>query len=148
MAAKPAQTPFSETAESLHSLAVRLLRRARVADRDAGIGPAQLSALSVLYFAQSLPITALADAEQVAQPTMTRIVNALVDAKLAKRAPSPGDKRVQQVAISAAGRKLFEAARARRLVIIEGLLGQLDPATVTALRPLINEVLAAVNTRD
>ena len=139
---------LSHTAERLHSLAVRLIRRARTADRDAGVGPAQLSALSVLYFAEDLPLTALADAEQVSQPTMTRVVNALVEARLVRRTASPDDKRVQLVGITAKGRRLFEAARERRLRIIEDLLGRLPADTLVAFAPLVDEVLAAVNARD
>jgi len=37
-----------ETADRLHSAAIHLLRRLRVRDRESGVGPAQLSALSVL----------------------------------------------------------------------------------------------------
>jgi len=39
-----------ETADRLHSAAIHLLRRLRVRDRESGVGPAQLSALSVLVF--------------------------------------------------------------------------------------------------
>src|SRR5467141_3557245 len=38
------------TADRLHSAAIHLLRRLRVRDRESGVGPAQLSALSVLVF--------------------------------------------------------------------------------------------------
>ena len=139
----PAALPH--TAERLHSLAVRLLRRARVADRATGVGPAQLSALSVLYFSEGLSLTALADAEQVAQPTMTRIVNALVGARLARRIPSPADRRMQLVVITSAGRRLFEAARKRRLTIVQEILGRLDAQSLATLAPLVEEVLAVVN---
>lgn len=138
---------LSRTADRLHSLAVRLLRRARVADRDAGVGPAQLSALSVLYFTEQMSLTALAETEQVAQPTMTRIVNGMVEASIARRTPSPGDRRVQLVEITARGRKVFEAARARRLEIIEGVLGQIAAGDVAALAPLVEKVLEVVNRR-
>lgn len=138
----------AETAERLHSIAVRLLRRARVVDREAGVGPAQLSALSVLYFSPELPLTALAEAEQVAQPTMTRIVRSLETAGAVTRAPSAIDRRVQMVAISPEGRRIFKAARARRLEVIEGMLGRLDDATVAALRPLLTLLAEAVNARD
>ena len=45
-----------ETADRLHSAAIHLLRRLRVGDRESGIGPAQLSALSVLVFGGAQPI--------------------------------------------------------------------------------------------
>lgn len=138
----------AETAERLHSIAIRLLRRARVVDREAGVGPAQLSALSVLYFTPELPLTALAEAEQVAQPTMTRIVASLEAASAVTRARSQTDRRVQMVAISPEGRRIFEAARARRLEVIEAMLGPLDDATIAALRPLLTPLVDAVNHRD
>ncbi len=40
--------PAFETADRLHAAAIHLLRRLRVRDRESGVGPAQLSALSVL----------------------------------------------------------------------------------------------------
>jgi DNA-binding MarR family transcriptional regulator len=137
----------AETAERLHSIAVRLLRRARVADREAGVGPAQLSALSVLYFSPELALTALAEIEDVSQPTMTRIVRSLEEAGAVTRA-SAADRRVQLVSISAEGRKVFEAARARRLMIIEAILARMDVSTVAALRPLLTPLAEAVNARD
>lgn len=149
MSTPPADGPaLAETAERLHSVAVRLLRRARVADRSASVGPAQLSALSFLYFSGPVPLTALAQAEQVAQPTMTRIVASLEKSGAATRSPSPDDGRVQLVEITASGRSIFETARSRRLEIIEALLGRLDPATTRALHPLIVELADAINRRD
>lgn len=138
----------AETAERLHSIAVRLLRRARIADREAGVGPAQLSALSVLYFSPELALTALAEIEDVSQPTMTRIVRSLEEAGAVTRTVSTADRRVQLVSISAEGRRIFEVARARRLAIIEGVLARMDPGTVAALRPLLTPLADAVNARD
>jgi DNA-binding MarR family transcriptional regulator len=144
--AKPAK--LAETAERLHSVAVRLLRRARVADRSASVGPAQLSALSLLYFSGQVQLTALADAEQVAQPTMTRIVASLEKAGAARRLASPTDGREKLVEITDAGRQIFETARARRLEVIEALLAKLDAETVAALHPLILKLADVVNQRD
>jgi DNA-binding MarR family transcriptional regulator len=95
-----------------------------------------------------LPLTALAEAEQVAQPTMTRIVASLEAASAVTRARSQTDRRVQMVAISPEGRRIFEAARARRLEVIEAMLGRLDDATIAALRPLLTPLVDAVNHRD
>jgi hypothetical protein len=52
-------------ADRLHSAAIHLLRRLRVRDRESGVGPAQLSALSVLVFGGPRSLGELADAEQV-----------------------------------------------------------------------------------
>lgn len=52
-------------ADRLHSAAIHLLRRVRKQDEAAGVGPAQLSALSVLVFAGAKTLGELATAEQV-----------------------------------------------------------------------------------
>src|SRR5437773_61599 len=75
-----------ETADRLHSAAIHLLRRLRVRDRESGVGPAQLSALSVLVLGGGpRSLGELAEAEQVRPPTMSRIVAGLVRAGLVRR---------------------------------------------------------------
>src|ERR1700719_464774 len=76
----------------LHSTAIRLLRKVRAQDRTAGIGPAQLSALSVLVFDGPRSLKELAEAEQVRPPTMSRIVVGLERTRLTRR-KTTGDKR-------------------------------------------------------
>ncbi len=77
------QKELLELADGLHSAAIHLLRQVRVEDRSSGIGPAQLSALSVLVFGGSMSLKRLAEVEQVKPPTMVRIVRGLVDQRLA-----------------------------------------------------------------
>src|SRR2546426_11655231 len=75
-----------ETADRLHSAAIHLLRRLRVRDRESGMGPAQLSALSGLGLGGGpRSLGELAEAEQVRPPTMSRIVAGLVRAGLVRR---------------------------------------------------------------
>src|SRR5580700_12003781 len=64
-------------ADRLHSAAIHLLRRVRQQDAASGVGPAQLSALSVLVFAGPKTLGELAAAEQVKPPTMSRVVAGL-----------------------------------------------------------------------
>src|SRR5258706_13558070 len=67
-----------ETADRLHSAAIHLLRRLRVRDRESGVGPAQLSALSVLVLGGGpRSLGELAEAEQVRPTTMSRLVTGL-----------------------------------------------------------------------
>src|SRR2546430_9359740 len=87
-----------ETADRLHSAAIHLLRRLRVGDRESGIGPAQLSALSVLVFGGPRSLGELADAEQVRPPTMSRIVSGLTAAGLVRREATEDGRRVRLVA--------------------------------------------------
>ncbi len=69
-------------ADRLHSAAIHLLRRVRLQDAAAGVGPAQLSALSVLVFAGPKALGELAAAEQVKPPTMSRVVAGLKRSRL------------------------------------------------------------------
>src|ERR671923_550671 len=94
-----------ETADKLHSAAIHLLRRLRVRDRESGIGPAQLSALSVLVFGGPRSLGELADAEQVRPPTMSRIVSGLQKAGLVCRLETQDGRRVRLVA-TAKGTKI------------------------------------------
>src|SRR3984957_9099155 len=82
-----------EAADRLHSAAIHLLRRLRIRDRESGIGPAQLSALSILVFAGPKSLAELADAEQVKAPTMSRIVAGLSRARLGRSRTDRQDRR-------------------------------------------------------
>ncbi|HXJ12918.1 MAG TPA: MarR family transcriptional regulator [Candidatus Limnocylindrales bacterium] len=104
-----------QAAEGLHSGAIRVLRMVRAEDARAGIGPAQLSALSVLVFAGEKTVGELAALEQVQPPTMSRIVDGLVQRKLVERVNSSNDRRSVQITATPAGRKLLLAGRDRRV---------------------------------
>src|ERR1700722_8805710 len=104
----------TETAELLHSAAIRLLRMVRVEDAQAGIGPAQLSALSVLVFGGAKTVSELATLEQVRPPTMSRIVDGLTKKKLVQRVEDAADRRTVRVSATAKGQKLMQAGKARR----------------------------------
>jgi DNA-binding MarR family transcriptional regulator len=104
-----------QAAEALHSGAIRVLRLVRSEDAQSGIGPAQLSALSVLVFAGAKTVGELAALEQVRPPTMSRIVDGLAQKKLIERVSSASDRRSVQIAATPAGRKLLLAGRDRRV---------------------------------
>jgi DNA-binding MarR family transcriptional regulator len=106
----------SETvADKLNSAMIHLLRRAAREDQAAGIGPAQLSALSVLVFGGDTTVGRLAAAEHVRPPTMTRVVAALEAAGLVRKEPSQDDRRSVRITATPAGRRLMQAARQRRI---------------------------------
>jgi len=104
-----------QAAEALHSGAIRVLRMVRAEDAQAGVGPAQLSALSVLVFAGEKTVGELAALEQVRPPTMSRIVDGIVQKKLVERVSSSSDRRSVQITATPAGRKLLLAGKARRV---------------------------------
>ena len=109
-------------ADALHSAAIHLLRFVRIEDRATGMGPAQLSALSVLVFGSSMSLRRLADIEQVKPPTMVRIVQGLVQRQLAVSDADPSDARKISISATPRGRSLMLRARARRVQALAKLL--------------------------
>jgi DNA-binding MarR family transcriptional regulator len=115
-------------ADRLHSAAIHLLRAVRRTDATLGVGPAQLSALSVLVFGGPRSIGALARAEQVRLPTMSRLVRTLERDGLATRTPDPTDARAWHVHATALGRRVLRRGRALRVAALARRLGQLPEA--------------------
>jgi DNA-binding MarR family transcriptional regulator len=130
----------SEVADRLHSVAIRVLRHAREADREFGLGPARLSALSVLVYGGECTLGELAVAEQVTPATISRVFAGLEDLGLAERRPSEEDGRASVVSATRKGRTLLERARAARLVRIRELLAGASPRDATALGDALDAV--------
>jgi DNA-binding MarR family transcriptional regulator len=120
------QAPARIIADRLHSAAIHLLRRLRVEDKAIGLTGPRASALSVIGFRGPIAMGALADAEQVRAPTMTRLVTNLEKAGLVRRVSDPDDGRVQLVEATAAGRRLLNKGRARRVERLRGGIAHLD----------------------
>ena len=120
------QPPARTIADRLHSAAIHLLRRLRVLDKAMGLTAPRASALSVLVFRGPLTMSQLAEAEQVRRPTITRLVDGLERRGLVRRVSHAGDGRVQLVEATAAGRRLLQKGRARRVERLMGGIVQLD----------------------
>jgi DNA-binding MarR family transcriptional regulator len=132
-----------ELADGLHSAAIHLLRHVRAEDRASGIGPAQLSALSVLVFAGSMSLKRLAEVEQVKPPTMVRIVRALVAQRLATSRSDRTDARKVRISATAHGRLVMQRARLRRVEALADLLRQRSPSERAMIAAAI-DILRAV----
>lgn len=138
------QDPMTRSASRLHSLAIHLLRRVRIADAEAGLSAARLSALSVLVFGGERTIGELAAAEQVSAPTMTRLVDGLERDGLARRRRGRSDGRVTRVAATAKGRRILEAGRDRRVALVAELLSGLDASERAALETVLDALETAL----
>jgi DNA-binding MarR family transcriptional regulator len=124
-------------ADELHSAAIHLLRAVRTEDRATGIGPAQLSALSVLVFGGSMSLRRLADIEQVKPPTMVRIVQGLVGQQLAVSRADPSDARKLRISATRRGRRIMLRARAGRVQALAGMLAHRPAAERRVLREVV-----------
>lgn len=120
-------------ANALHSAAIHLLRRVRQHDAYSGLSAARLSALSVIVFGGPITIGALAQAEQVQMPTISRLVSSLEHDGLVERATDAGDRRVVRVRATDEGRRVLDEARRRRIADLAGALGELSTEELTTL---------------
>lgn len=124
---EPAVNPDSaDVADRLHSAAIRLLRRLRKQDAASGLTGPQASALSVLVFAGPLNLGALAAAEQVRAPTMSRLIKDMEALGLVLRRPDPSDARGVRLEATEKGRAMFDRARERRLTTLTGAVRRLS----------------------
>ena len=102
------QPPARAIADRLHSAAIHVLRRLRVEDKAIGLSGPRASALSVIVFRGPIAMGALAEAEQVRPPTITRLVASLERVGLVRRVNDRRDGRVQLVEAMAAGKRLLQ----------------------------------------
>jgi DNA-binding MarR family transcriptional regulator len=138
------------TADQLHSAAIHLLRRLRREDEASGLSAPRLSALSVVVFAGPLTLGALAEAEQVRRPTMSRLVATLERAGLVAREPNPADKRAPLLRATPKGVRLLEEGRARRTTVLARELAALpagDLDTLERAAEILERVSRSPHTR-
>jgi DNA-binding MarR family transcriptional regulator len=122
-----------QMAAQLHSVSMRMLRVLRREDEEAGMSASRLSALSVIAFAGPISLADLAAAEHVRPPTMSRIVENLVQDGLVTREVDSADRRMVRIAATPAGRELLDDGRARRVKAIGGRLQKLAESERRAL---------------
>jgi DNA-binding MarR family transcriptional regulator len=131
-------------ADRLHSAAIHLLRRLRRQDAASGVGPARLSALSVLVFGGPMSLGRLAGVEQVRPPTMSRVVAGLQADGFVTRDSDPRDGRQVILRATAAGRRVLRQGRRRRIAALTERLRPLAPddlATLAAAAALIDRAV-------
>lgn len=143
MPSKPRNTGSAaaeQLADRLHSTAIHLLRMVRVQDAATGIAPARLSALSVIVFGGPISLQHLARAEQVRPPTMSRIVDALEAAGLARRIPNPADRRGVMIEATRKGTAVLHQGRQRRVQFLAAHLARCSAAELLAIERTLDSL--------
>jgi len=115
MGARTSTIRRTAVADALHSAAIHLLRGVREEDARTGVGPARLSALSLLVFGRPMRLTELARIEQVRPPTMTKVIAGLEAGGLVRRRADVDDARAVKLEATGRGTKLLREARRRRV---------------------------------
>jgi DNA-binding MarR family transcriptional regulator len=140
-AAAPQDT--AEMAARLRLSSTRLARRLRQ-QADTGLTPSQLSALAAVDRHGPMTLGALAEIENVAPPSVTRIVAKLEADGLLQRAADARDGRVVRVKVTAAGRTLLSASRRRKTAWLSSRLDQLPDAQRSKIRAALDALDALV----
>lgn len=119
------RAPLPDTAERLRLSIARLARLLRQQD-DSGLGPTVTAALSTVAKHGPITLGDLAAREQVAPPTITKVVEKMVAAGLIERSADPTDRRVSRVGITALGEERLADFRNRRTAWLSERLNELD----------------------
>jgi DNA-binding MarR family transcriptional regulator len=135
---------IEELADRLHSMSIHLLRLVRAQDAVAGIGPARLSALSVIVFGGPVSLNDLARAEQVRPPTMSRIVDALEAEGLARRRTNQSDRRALLIEATPRGATMLKQGRKRRVKFLAAHLRRLSGAELKQIEAAVRAVQKAM----
>ena len=133
MEARASHDRRTAVADAVHSAAIHLLRGVRKEDESTGVGPARLSALSVLVFGGPMRLTDLARIEQVKPPTMTKVIAGLEASGLVKRRADSSDGRAVRLEATTRGTRLLQNARRRRVARLATALEALAPGEVEVL---------------
>ena len=143
MATRP--SPEAPVAEFAGQLFFRLWRASHTRTADAlatiGLTPALFGLLNVIGAREGAIQQELGAAMGIDPSTMVSLIDELEGAGLAKRRPSPRDRRAREVVITAKGRRLLE--RARRLIhqVDDEVLGGLSAAERKQLTGLLRRAL-------
>jgi len=113
----------TDVAMRLHAAAIGLLRTVRAEDRRLGMSPARLSVLSILVFGGPRTVMQLTEAEQVAAPTMSKLISGLEAEGYVVRKGDPADARVWLIQATAKAKRILMRGRDQR---IDALLKLLD----------------------
>ena len=116
----------SDVATRFHSAAIRLLRGVRKQDPEMDLTPARASVLSVLVFGGPRSAGELAAAEQVAAPTMTKLINGLARDGYVRKRPHPEDGRAVMITATAKAARALHEGRRRRIKLLQHLFADLS----------------------
>lgn len=135
-----------ELAARLRAALARLARQLR---QQAGpqLSPTLQSMLATIALHGPLPLGELAALEQVAPPTITKLLARLDEQGLIQRQRGADDKRVTLVSLTADGQRQFDESRTRRTAWLVDRLAHLDSTQQADLARAV-ELLEAIANPD
>lgn len=127
---------------------VRLARRLRGRRVSKVVSLTQLSALSTLHHEGPMTPGALATAERVQPPSMTRVIASLSDLGMVRREPHPTDGRQAIVTLAERGSDVVTAELDAREEWLSARLAELTPEELSTLAAVVPIVQKIINSND
>jgi DNA-binding MarR family transcriptional regulator len=121
-------------ATDLSVIAVRLVRWLRAADAAPALSGPEASAMSVIVYVDGVTPSRLAELEQVKRPTITRLLDGLVQRGLVRKQENLDDKRSSLLFATSDGLKLWQAGQLRRIAPLADRVAGLKPEELRQLR--------------
>lgn len=155
-AAHPKATTEATRGSDIGEPASQVLRRFRLVfnavkthfqqvEKKAGVGGAQLWALSIIRANSGLGMNDLAKAMDVHQSTASNLVKALVERELVIASKEGSDRRTVQLAILPAGQKVLRKAPGPLTGVLPQALASLDAKTLARLDSDLAKLITALN---
>jgi len=138
----PETKPFPEVLRRwTEVLAQRNIREFKQFMDEEGLSPSQAHTLLRLYYGDTCAVSQVAAHLGITEAAASQMAERLVQRGLMERTEHPDDRRVKQLALTAAGRAMVEKTIARRQHWLERLTNELAPqeqaVIATALTTLI-----------
>jgi len=127
-----------DLAPQVHEAFSRLARRLRALDHPYGLTNERLSTLATVTAHEPISVSALAEAEIVSLPTMSRMVTKLEAEGFVKRREDKFDGRGVLVSTTAKGRVTYQRATQKSLDHLKGTLDAMHPEQLAAIRTLLS----------
>lgn len=113
-------------------------------EKQAGIGGAQIWALSVVQQQPGIRVSALAVAMDIHQSTASNLIRQLVDRELIETTRSDEDRRAVQLHLSPAGLRMLDRAPGPFTGVLPVALQQLDADTLARLNQDLGKLIAVL----
>jgi DNA-binding MarR family transcriptional regulator len=120
----------------------------RSVEKVAGMGGAQLWALSVIQQHPGIGVNGLAGKLDIHQTTASNLVKALMTQGLIEQAKNSSDRRVVSMTLTAAGESRLRSAPMPFAGVLPDALASMDPATLARLEHDLNALILVLEAGD
>lgn len=139
-----------EEADALRLAITRTARRLRQ-EAGGGLSPTVIASLASIERHGVLTPGELARIEGVQRPTVTRVINRLVEAGLVERRADPNDRRCALLSVSEAGHAYLEEHRSRKSAWLANLIEEMpeeDADTLARAAEILSKALESHRTGE